>query len=79
MKAYNRLERKIDKLERSIEKKKEQIHNLEHQLKDQKISEQKFCSKKKHLQIKIRDLDAEVRILKGGLVRKKHQLGKTAE
>lgn len=79
MSTSDRLERKIDRLGQSIEKKKEKISNLEHQFRDHKIAEKKFNSKKNHLQSKIKDLDAELRILKGGLVRKKHQLGKTAE
>lgn len=79
MSAYDRMEKKIDRLEHIIEKNQEKINDLEHKRKDHKISEQKFCSKKKHIQTKIRSLDAQVRVLKGGLVKRKHKLGKSAE
>ena len=79
MSSFDRLEKKIDKLEHTIERKKEKIVDLKHLFKEHKINEKKFCSKKKHLHEKIRNLDAEIRILKGGLVRKKHELGDSAE
>jgi predicted RNase H-like nuclease (RuvC/YqgF family) len=79
MSAFDRLERKIDKLEQSIEKKKEKIHELEHKFEDHLIAERKFHAKKKRLLSKIRDMDSEVRILKGGLVRKKHKFDKKAK
>ncbi len=79
MSAYDRMEKKIDKLEHSIEKNQGKISDLEHKRKEHTISERKFCSKKKHIQKKIRMLDAQVRILKGGLVKRKHNLKKTAE
>ena len=74
MSAYDRMEKKIDRLEHTIEKNQGKISELEHQLKEHRISEQKFHSKKQHIQTKIRNLDAQIRILKGGLVKRKHKL-----
>ncbi len=79
MSAFNRMEKRIDRLEYSIEKNQGKISDLERKLKEHKISEQKFCSRKKHIQTKIRKLDAQVRILKGGLVKRKNNFGKTAQ
>lgn len=78
MSSYDRLEKKIDKLEHTIEKNKEKIDDLKHLFKEHKINEKKYCSKKKHIHDKIRNLDAQLRILKGGLVRKKHEMEKAS-
>ncbi len=79
MSTYDRMEKRIDRLEHSIEKNQVKISDLERKLKAHKISEQKFCSKKKHIQTKIRNLNAQLRIVKSGLVKRKHNLKKTAE
>jgi chromosome segregation ATPase len=79
MSTYDRMERKIERLERHIDKHKQKMNELHQKHQNHEISERKYCSKKNHIQSKIRDLDAQVRILKGGLVKQKHHLKDSAE
>jgi uncharacterized coiled-coil protein SlyX len=75
---YDRMEKRIEKLEKNIEKNREKIKELETKCEEHEISEKKFHKKKTHLLEKIRVLDSQVRVLKGGLVKQKHHADKNA-
>ncbi len=79
MSVSHRLERKIEKLEQKIDKQKQKMNMLQQRHHDHVITDKKFSSQKARFQSRIRNLDAQIRILKGGLVKQKHHLDKSAE
>ena len=72
MTTYDRMEKRIEKLEKNLEKNREKIKDLEMKCEAHTISDKRYDSKKRHLTEKIRTLDSQVRVLKGGLVKQKH-------